>query len=344
MAFYNSNIVGVSKVNLFGKVLDANDYFLNVIGYTRRDLKQDKIKWTEMTPVEYVEKDKEAVQSLMSTGIARPWEKEYIRKDGRRVSIIIAAALLDPETTETMALVLDISERKEIERSKDEFVSVASHELKTPVTSIKLFSEILQGQAQALQQPDIEESATIIVTQINRLTSLISDLLDVSRIQADKMQLSCQTVNIDTVIQNTIRGMPNLKKSHEIIHKPGARTKIRIDKGRISQVLSNLLTNAVKYSPKANKVIVKTKQDREGITISVQDFGYGIPREEQGKIFSRFFRTATARNNNIPGFGLGLHISNEIIKKHGGTLTVKSDAGKGSCFSVFLPFKKRQAS
>ncbi|MBA3550858.1 PAS domain-containing sensor histidine kinase [Patescibacteria group bacterium] len=235
---------------------------------------------------------------------------------------------------------IDITDRKNLEHQKDVFIGIASHELRTPVTSLKLFSNIIINQARLEQKEQVLKSAQIIKSQTDRLMRLVDDLLDVSKIQAGKLELNYQLFDVPEFVDSIISETKHFTQSHKIVYKPGDLEKITGDKERIGQVIMNLISNAIKYSPRADCIIIKTKQKGEWAIIEVQDFGIGIPKEEQGKIFDRFFRTTDAKDKNISGFGLGLFISSEIVRRHGGELKVKSTQGKGSTFYFSIPLKQ----
>ncbi|MDQ3076969.1 MAG: ATP-binding protein [bacterium] len=235
---------------------------------------------------------------------------------------------------------IDITDRKNLEHQKDVFIGIASHELRTPVTSLKLFSNIIINQVRLGQKDQVLESAQIIKSQTNRLMRLVDDLLDVSKIQAGKLELNHQLFDAREFIDAIILETKHFSQSHKIIYKPGNVEKILGDKERIGQVIMNLISNAIKYSPRADSIVIKTSKKGERAFIEVQDFGIGIPKEEQGKIFDRFFRTTDAKDKNISGFGLGLFISSEIVRRHGGELRVKSTPSKGSTFYFSISLKQ----
>jgi PAS domain S-box-containing protein len=266
------------------------------------------------------------------------------RPDGNVVWILVNAIPLSREGhEEPYAIVssfVDITDRKQLEEQKDTFIGIASHELKTPITSMKLFADILYEQTKRLKNPLLMESSHMIQNQSDRLLKLINDLLDVSKIQAGKLGLNIHEFDLNELIMDVISDIRFTTSTHEIEYTSQPGKIIRGDKDRLGQVLTNLLTNAVKYSPKAAKVIVTTRKAKGCIQVDVQDFGQGIPHSEQDRIFERFFRTEYARGKNISGFGLGLYISSEIMRRHNGTLSVKSALGKGAVFSFSIPAKQ----
>jgi PAS domain S-box-containing protein len=229
----------------------------------------------------------------------------------------------------------DIDEQKNLERQKDDFIGIVSHELRTPVTSIKAFTQVLQKRFARAG----DEKSTVLLgkmnAQINKLASLIGDLLDVTKIEGGKLQLNEDSFSFDELVDEVVEQIQRTTDKHTI-EKQGSTEKIVYgDKDRIEQVIINFLTNAIKYSPESDKIIVKSSSEKDHVTLCVQDFGIGIPGERQQQVFERFYRVSG--NETIPGIGLGLYISAEIIKRQRGTIWVESEQGKGSTFCFSLP-------
>lgn len=245
---------------------------------------------------------------------------------------------------QAVANLLANAERQQLERRKDEFISTASHELKTPLTSIKDFIQILQKRFERLKGKREKDTYTFlskIDNQLIKLTNLIGDLLDITKIQSGKLQYNDELFLLDELISETTDDLQLISRTHTIAYKGKGTYAVLADKYRIGQVLTNLIHNAVKYSPHATKVIVSGITDGKNITISVKDFGIGISREDQSHIFERFFQGEDKKRLQIPGgLGLGLFISSEIIKRYHGHIWVKSEKGKGSTFSFSLPLMK----
>lgn len=233
----------------------------------------------------------------------------------------------------------DITKRKQLENQKDEFLGIASHELKTPVTSVKAYGQLLERK---FKEKGDKESSTLLHKmnkQIDRLSLLINDLLDVSRIQSGKIQFRFDNFDIVELVNDTVEDM-NRTTNHKITIKSPKKVKgVYGDSERIGQVLTNLISNAIKYSEGKEKVDVILEAQKSTVSICVKDYGIGIPKKEQKRIFERFYRSKDARQNNFAGVGLGLYISNEIVKRHGGKMTVKSEAGKGSEFCFIIPYR-----
>lgn len=227
-------------------------------------------------------------------------------------------------------------ERISIEQRKDDYISIASHELKTPVTSIKAFTQILIAQSKKSNEIKNLPYFTRMDKQLDRLSDLVNDLLDVSKIQSGKLAIREEVFAIAELVHQTVTDMKTLHSTHTLSITGSTSKTVCADKDRIQQVLTNLLENAIKYSPTAKKVLVTMKDREAEVIISVTDYGIGITPENQEKIFDRFYRVKET-NNTYQGQGLGLYIVSEIIKRHDGKIMIKSLPGKGSTFSFSLP-------
>ncbi len=232
----------------------------------------------------------------------------------------------------------DITSRKELERQKDEFMGVVSHELRTPVTGIKAFGQVLQRRFAKSGDESAADLLGKMDAQINRLTTLVDDLLDVTKIEGGKLRFNQDDFYFDDLIDEVIEEIQRTTEKHHIERIGAAKGLVFGDRPRIGQVVTNLLTNAIKYSPNADRIIVTTTADSDDVTLCVRDFGIGIPQDRQPRIFERFYRVMG--NETIPGIGLGLYISAEIIRRQGGDIWVESEEGKGSTFCFRLPLQE----
>jgi signal transduction histidine kinase len=176
--------------------------------------------------------------------------------------------------------------------------------------------------------------------QVNKLTNLIGDLLDVSKANAGQLNFYFEKIDFNELVKEVIDEMQRTTKTHTIETKLANTEIIEGDRNRLEQVIMNLISNAIKYSPKADKVVITSYTKNNQVRLCVQDFGIGVPASQQSKLFTRFFRATTERKNTFPGLGLGLYISNEIIKRHSGVMDFISEDGKGSTFCFSLPLKK----
>ncbi len=232
----------------------------------------------------------------------------------------------------------NISEKKEIERQKDEYIGIASHELKTPVAALSLYSELLADRLKTEHDKKTLQLFNDMKAQVSRMVNLIDDLLVVSEIERNKLSLNIKSFNINQLIRKVIHDFQTSTMTHNVIVDGKAKGNVSGDPNRITQVLVNLIANGIKYSPQANKILIKITNEKKKLIVSVQDFGQGITLREQRDIFRRYFRSYSLEKGNIPGLGLGLYISKKIIDNHGERIWVRSQRGRGSVFSFSLSY------
>jgi PAS domain S-box-containing protein len=257
-----------------------------------------------------------------------PEPRMFTKEHETLVSSIAAQAAISIDNAKLF------EEVKALNQKKDEFIGLASHELKTPLTSISGYLQIISK----LQTDDkTKQFVNKTVLQVRKLATLVNDLLDVSKIEAGKLQLSVAEFDMVKLIEDTneLTRLNSPKYDIEFNTEVGT-CMVSADSQRIEQVLLNLLNNAIKYSPGADKVVVTLRCARDKVTVGVQDFGAGIPLDKRVQIFSRFYRIEET-NPNISGLGIGLYISAEIIARHEGKIWVESEVGKGSTFYFSLP-------
>lgn len=235
----------------------------------------------------------------------------------------------------------DINDFKQFQQQKDNFLGIASHELKTPLTSLKLYSQFLEKNLRKQNDNHNADVALKMDDQINKLTGLVNDLLDVTKIQNGKILLNKSDFDFDELVQDIITEQ-QMSTNHKIVVEPEIIGNVYGDRHRISQVMSNLIGNAIKYSPNADKILITTRLTDEGcVLFSVRDFGIGIPEDKKDKVFEQYYRVSGSKEHTFPGLGLGLYISSEIIKRSGGRIFVNSIEGKGSEFCFEIPKKHK---
>lgn len=235
----------------------------------------------------------------------------------------------------------DISELKEMERRKDDFLSVASHELKTPLTTIMACLQL--SQKMLPDNGDTRLKNTLVKTKeyADKLEHLISDLLEVSKIKSGKIKLSMRAFNLDAMIFQVVKKLRPLHQKYTFNLSGFASNYYIGDKKRLEQVILNLLKNSIKFSPKGGSINIHLSRLSDFIKIAITDYGLGVAYHNQEKIFENFFRVDEIQKE-YPGIGTGLYVSDQIIKSHGGSLWVESMAGQGATFSFTLPLKRKQ--
>ncbi len=335
------------------------------IGVWDWDIVSNKIKWTDKVyQIHEVERNsfdgdfvsyitriypedktrvEEAIQLALENKTSYNIEFRIITGTGNIKWVFSSAKVFfdNDKAVRMLGATVDITKRKELEKQKDEFLSIASHELKTPVTTLKAYGQVLQ---MVFQQKGYTDSVTMLKkmdSQINKLTSLISNLLDATKIQSGKLMMKEEEYDLSELLNEIIDELQLTTPNHTMIKEIGELKKICGDKERIGQVITNLITNAVKFSPQSDKIVIKTEISDESILFSVQDFGVGIANEKQDKIFEQFFRVSSKKEMTFPGLGLGLYISNEIIKRQNGKIWLESAEGKGSTFYFSIPVRQK---
>jgi signal transduction histidine kinase len=238
----------------------------------------------------------------------------------------------------------DVTAQRELDRLKDEFVATVSHELRTPLTSMMGFLEMIrEGEAGDLNEEQ-HRFLAIVYRSSERLQRLVGDLLFVARLDATGLQLQYTRVDVDAVVQECVESVGALARTRgiELRAEPGNVPSIRADRERLTQLVSNLISNAIKFTPAGGTVTARTFADGDKVAIQVEDTGIGIPSGEQDRLFQRFFRSSTATQQAIPGTGLGLVISKAIAEAHGGRIGVRSEDGEGTSFTVRLPIESEE--
>jgi PAS domain S-box-containing protein len=293
-----------------------------------------------------------------------PWERPIglglplvgLRKAGAEVPVDISLRpLLLENALHVIAAVRDVSEQRRAEHELkslseqqklyDTFLSMVSHELRTPLTSIQVIAQILGRSLDRLQSSALDVQATArtkkaldqITSQVSRLDRLINDLLDVSRIVAGHLSLTRSEFEIGELVCETVEMLQEITATHKInIHGEG-KQRVYADRDRIGQVFINLLTNAIKYSPEAHQVDVIMSDTADSVIVSVRDYGIGIAKEHQPRLFERYYRFTGEEHDKYVGLGIGLYIAAEIVRRHNGKIWVESDVGRGATFSFSLP-------
>ena len=287
-----------------------------------------------------------AVAGGWPTPSARPLyiEGDLRQRNGCTISVgITYAPLFDAEgrLVNTIGNAHDITRFREADEIKSTFISVISHELKTPVALIKGYADTLLREDAHWDLRTTQESLTVILEESDRLNALIDNLLDASRLQAGGLPLETDQVALDALAGRVARRFRTQTQLHEIgVSFPSDFPAVSGDAGRLEQVVNNLVSNAMKYSPEGRRIEISGRAAPGEVVVTVSDRGVGIPLEEQTRVFDRFFRGARERQQSTAGAGLGLYLARAIVEAHGGRIWVESSPGEGSAFSFSIPRKQ----
>jgi signal transduction histidine kinase len=236
----------------------------------------------------------------------------------------------------------DVTEMKRLERLRDEFLSMAAHELKTPVTTLKTYVQILQRFPERAPA-DRTDVLSVLDQQCTRLGGLVQELLDVSRLQLGSLALRTKTFDLADLAEQLGRSLRSVLPDHPIVIEAEHGSIVSADAERIQQVLSNLIDNAAKFSPAGTDIVVRVQRKPDEIEASVTDAGIGIAAEKLAQLFQRFMQLHAGTEHDKGGLGLGLYISREIVLRHHGRIWVESTLGKGSVFRFSLSPAPRES-
>ena len=231
----------------------------------------------------------------------------------------------------------EITEKKQDEIRKNDFIGMVSHELKTPLTSIKGYIQILSLKLKSHEDDLILGALDKVNTQVAKMTGMINGFLNVSRLDSGKIHVDLQHFDLAELIRDSEEETKTTITSHTLLFEPVSSALVYADREKIGQVIHNLISNAVKYSPLGSTIQVSCILHQGAAAVSVKDFGMGIKADDQDKIFDRYYRVEGSQMSSISGFGVGLYLCSEIIKRHQGQISVESNFGEGSTFTFKLP-------
>jgi PAS domain S-box-containing protein len=347
----DANLIGV-LFSRNGGITDANDAFLSIVGLPREGFQPEQFSLFGFTAPEFKELDENCEKELRETGTCRPYQKELVRPDGSRVPVLFGATSVDmggPEPVRA-SFVVDLSELKRVEaernrlyeeardavKARDSFLSVAGHEIRTPLSALNLIVYQLSRQVRALGNEKVIDLAARCEKQVSRLIRLADELLDVSRMSSARLHLSPEEMDLAQLARDVLERLEDSARRADCTLELRAPRPVTgfWDRLRLDQALSNLLTNAMKFGA-GEPIAVEVSEDGEAAVLSVTDRGIGIHESEQRRIFERFQRATTA--GTYPGMGLGLWITREIVEAHGGKISVDSRPGAGATFRLRLP-------
>ncbi len=330
---------GVLATNRRGKITMINDMAKKQLGVQKEEVLNKSI--LELLKIEDEYELRDLITQIPELMI------DSQDANGEYLSLRVRFALVRRESgfiSGLVAVLHDTTEQEKEERERRLFVSNVSHELRTPLTSVKSYLEALDEGA--LSEPVAPDFIKVSLDETNRMMRMVTDLLHLSRIDNATSHLDVELINFTAFITfilnrfDKMRG-PDEEKKYELVRDyPITSVWIEIDTDKMTQVIDNILNNAIKYSPDGGKITVTMKTTDDQMILSISDQGLGIPKQDLPRIFDRFYRVDRARSRAQGGTGLGLSIAKEIIKQHKGFIWAKSEYGKGSTFTIVLPYDK----
>jgi len=330
---------GVLATNRRGQIIMINDMAKRQLGVERDDALNQNI--LELLKIE----EEYELRDLITQSPELMIYSQNV--NGEYISLRVRFALIRRESgfiSGLVAVLHDTTEQEKEERERRLFVSNVSHELRTPLTSVKSYLEALDEGA--LSEPVAPDFIRVSLDETNRMMRMVTDLLHLSRIDNETSHLDVELINFTAFITFILNRFDKMKsqdeeKKYELVRDyPINSVWIEIDTDKMTQVIDNILNNAIKYSPDGGKITVSMKTTDDQMILSISDQGLGIPKQDLPKIFDRFYRVDRARSRAQGGTGLGLAIAKEIIKQHKGFIWAKSEYGKGSTFTIVLPYDK----
>jgi PAS domain S-box-containing protein len=349
-ALFTSMGDGAITTDEFGKISRVNPAAQQILGYSEAEL-IDAWLPKKIIAVSFdgqlVNLIDRPITKTFLTGKPVSAKMYYRRKDGEKVPVSVSASpiLLDGKPLGAIEVFRDITLEQEVDRMKSEFISLASHQLRTPLSAIKTYTHMLaEGYMGSLNNSQKKSLGTIISAS-NRMNELISTLLNITRIESGAISPTPKMIRLDTVIREVLPELLLMAEAKHIAVNLEAssttRNRIKTDPLIVQEIVTSLVSNAIKYTPKAGEVKIVVKPKRNDIVIEVQDSGWGIPTYDQDQVFSKFFRSQNIVKKETNGTGLGLYLAKGLVDVLGGKIWFTSQEKVGTIFFVSLPRSKR---
>lgn len=352
----DADLIGIIFATTDGAIQYANNEFLRIVGYTREECERGEVRWDSITPVEWQNVDRQHIEEARLVGFTERYEKEYVRRDGTRIPVMVGFAFIDDSHANVIAFIVDLTKQKQQEailrqqeeqlqkesQRKDEFIAVLAHELRNPLAPIQASVDLMK----LMPSPStaFDRTRDVIDRQLAHLVRLIDDLLDISRITAGKLELKLEHVNVVDIVNSAI------EVSDAFIVAGGHTLDIKLldaplfidaDPVRMSQVLTNLLNNAAKYTPHGGHICLTVRRHGDMACFEVKDTGIGIEADMQSRVFDMFAQSVQGRSFRKGGIGIGLSLTKSLVQLHGGEIVLKSATGAGSNFVVRVPLSHK---
>lgn len=343
---------GAVMTDEFGRIVRINPAALSILGYEEEDLmgkffpKALVALQENGKPVSLIDRP---ISKAFLSGKSVSEKINYRRKDGQiiPVSVTVSPMMIEDRPVGAIEVFRDISLEHEIDRMKSEFISLASHQLRTPLSAVKTYSHMLMEGFMGPVEPAQKKALQTIIAASNRMNELISTLLNITRIESGSIAITPKYVNISKLadeVHKELQHAANDKAITMSLETPKAPLQVRTDNLIAKEVLSNLVTNAIKYTPEEGKVTIQVQSRKNDVCVKVIDTGFGIPAYSQDQIFTKFFRAHNVVKRETSGTGLGLYLVKGLVDVLGGKVWFTSKEDKGSTFYFTLPKHKRQTT
>ena len=336
---FESMPIGLIIIDDKGRIELNNPSVIRMFGRTTDELLDKNISL--LFPKPETETDEEFSANLIQKTQSHAVELDALMRNGESLPVEISMnEFTSLQGKRHLVLVIDVTERHEVERLKQEFISMISHELRSPLNSVLGFLEMLPEGVYGDLNSQGKDKVGVAERNINRLVRLINDLLDIDRMESGRLSMEIQDVDLKQIIERSVEAVKSLADQEQItIDVPDAHAVVTADGERLVQVMVNLLSNAIKFSPSGGKIDVGLTSQNDWVEVRVSDQGRGIPEKFKQMIFEKFQQVTASDWRQKGGTGLGLAISKAIIDQHHGSIGVESEEGKGSTFWFRLPIK-----
>lgn len=343
---------GAIATDEFGKITRVNPAAVAMLGFSQEELlghwfpKRVVAVNENNEPVNLIDR---SITKAFLTGKTVSDKMIYRRKDGKRipVAVTVSPILSDGKPLGAVEVFRDITLEQEVDRMKSEFISLASHQLRTPLSAIKTYSHMLSEGYMGKLNEDQKKALNTIIGASNRMNELISTLLNITRIESGTIAYNPKLFKLSDVISELLPELSLMAKSKEIelslVTRGKASLKIKTDPLIVKEVVMNLTSNAIKYTPENGQVSIVLHTRRADIMVQIKDSGWGIPKQSQDQVFSKFFRAQNIVKRETTGTGLGLYLVKGLVDTLGGKIWFKSEEGKGTSFYFTLPRAQRTA-
>lgn len=311
-----------------------------IFGYTAEDMIGQSV--LKLIPADRQQEEPMILSQLKSGQRVDHFETKRMNKQGNLIDVSLTISPIKDKAGNIIGLskiARDITDKKLDEQLKNDFVAIVSHELKTPLTSVKSYIELALAKIKEQKDGFVENVLTRANAQTQKMSMLINDFLNLSRLEEGKMSLNTSRFELSELIDEVIEEGCLLAPHHLIEYQRYPGLFVQADREKLGQVMNNLLNNAVKYSNPGTHINIYCNIEKDRVTVNFADSGRGISVEDQEHLFERFYRISDERTKNISGFGIGLYLVAEILKLLGSEISVQSEVGKGSLFSFALPFE-----